>query len=168
MIYFRLERPSHCHPDLYKIISKCWAGDMNKRPDFTELRLVSLKFIYICLFVCLFVCCCWCVASLRVERMGMSVSGSLYPNLHIWMGQCLPSQTNRCIKIHQEPLCEGQGNSFFLSSYPIRICLLNPRFLKAFIRSDLLWENIPEFHLCIWSVETGPFWIFWFLQWLGG
>ena len=42
MIYFRLERPSHCHPDLYKIISKCWAGDMNKRPDFTELRLVSL------------------------------------------------------------------------------------------------------------------------------
>ena len=46
MIYFRLERPSHCHPDLYKIISKCWAGDMNKRPDFTELRLVRLKFIY--------------------------------------------------------------------------------------------------------------------------
>ena len=38
---YRLERPSHCHPDLYKIISKCWAGDMNKRPDFTELRLVS-------------------------------------------------------------------------------------------------------------------------------
>jgi hypothetical protein len=37
---YRLERPSHCHPDLYKIISKCWAGDMNKRPDFTELRQV--------------------------------------------------------------------------------------------------------------------------------
>ena len=41
---YRLERPSHCHPDLYKIISKCWAGDMNKRPDFTELRLVSCLF----------------------------------------------------------------------------------------------------------------------------
>ena len=39
---YRLERPSHCHPDLYKIISKCWAGDMNKRPDFSELRLVNL------------------------------------------------------------------------------------------------------------------------------
>ncbi len=38
---YRLERPSHCHPDLYKIIAKCWAGDMNKRPDFSELRLVS-------------------------------------------------------------------------------------------------------------------------------
>ena len=38
---YRLERPSHCHPDLYKIIAKCWSGDMNKRPDFAELRLVS-------------------------------------------------------------------------------------------------------------------------------
>ena len=38
---YRLERPSHCHPDLYKIIAKCWAGDMNKRPDFSELRQVS-------------------------------------------------------------------------------------------------------------------------------
>ena len=38
---YRLERPSHCHPELYKIISKCWAGDMNKRPDFTELRQVK-------------------------------------------------------------------------------------------------------------------------------
>ena len=37
---YRLERPSHCHPDLYKIIAKCWSGDMNKRPDFAELRLV--------------------------------------------------------------------------------------------------------------------------------
>merc|ERR1712198_761214 len=32
---YRLERPGHCHPELYKIIAKCWAGDMNKRPDFT-------------------------------------------------------------------------------------------------------------------------------------
>ena len=38
---YRLERPSHCHPELYKIIAKCWAGDMNKRPDFTELRQVG-------------------------------------------------------------------------------------------------------------------------------
>ena len=37
---YRLERPGHCHPELYKIIAKCWAGDMNKRPDFTELRQV--------------------------------------------------------------------------------------------------------------------------------
>ena len=37
---YRLERPSHCHPELYKIIHKCWAGDMNKRPDFTELKQV--------------------------------------------------------------------------------------------------------------------------------
>merc|ERR1712037_751728 len=42
---YRLERPSHCHPDLYKIISKCWAGDMNKRPDFTELRLELAKIV---------------------------------------------------------------------------------------------------------------------------
>ena len=44
---YRLERPSHCHPDLYKIISKCWAGDMNKRPDFSELRLVSFPFFLV-------------------------------------------------------------------------------------------------------------------------
>jgi serine/threonine protein kinase len=42
---YRLERPSHCHPDLYKIISKCWAGDMNKRPDFTELRQELAKLL---------------------------------------------------------------------------------------------------------------------------
>jgi len=35
---YRLERPAHCHPELYLIIQKCWAGDMNKRPDFSELR----------------------------------------------------------------------------------------------------------------------------------
>lgn len=37
---YRLERPAHCHPDLYHIIQKCWLGDMNKRPDFAELRKV--------------------------------------------------------------------------------------------------------------------------------
>ena len=39
---YRLERPAHCHPDLYLIIQKCWAGDMNKRPDFSELRKVFI------------------------------------------------------------------------------------------------------------------------------
>ena len=38
---YRLERPAHCHPDLYAIIQKCWLGDMNKRPDFSELRKVT-------------------------------------------------------------------------------------------------------------------------------
>lgn len=42
---YRLERPSHCHPDLYKIIAKCWSGDMNKRPDFTELRQELAKLL---------------------------------------------------------------------------------------------------------------------------
>ena len=37
---YRLERPAHCHPDFYLIIQKCWLGDMNKRPDFSELRKV--------------------------------------------------------------------------------------------------------------------------------
>ena len=40
---YRLERPAHCHPDLYAIIQKCWLGDMNKRPDFSELRKVTSK-----------------------------------------------------------------------------------------------------------------------------
>ena len=42
---YRLERPGHCHPDLYHIIQKCWAGDMNKRPDFSELRKVSPRLV---------------------------------------------------------------------------------------------------------------------------
>ena len=37
---YRLERPAHCHPDLYQTITKCWLGDMNRRPDFSELRKV--------------------------------------------------------------------------------------------------------------------------------
>ena len=37
---YRLERPAHGHPDLCAIIQKCWLGDMNKRPDFCELRKV--------------------------------------------------------------------------------------------------------------------------------
>lgn len=42
---YRLERPGHCHPDLYHIIQKCWAGDMNKRPDFSELRKELAKLL---------------------------------------------------------------------------------------------------------------------------
>jgi len=42
---YRLERPAHCHPDLYLIIQKCWAGDMNKRPDFSELRKEIAKLL---------------------------------------------------------------------------------------------------------------------------
>lgn len=42
---YRLERPAHCHPDLYLIIQKCWAGDMNKRPDFSELRKELAKLL---------------------------------------------------------------------------------------------------------------------------
>ena len=38
---YRLERPAHCHPDLYQTITKCWLGDMNRRPDFSELRKVT-------------------------------------------------------------------------------------------------------------------------------
>ena len=44
---YRLERPGHCHPDLYHIIQKCWAGDMNKRPDFSELRKVSHRLVFV-------------------------------------------------------------------------------------------------------------------------
>jgi len=42
---YRLERPAHCHPDLYAIIQKCWLGDMNKRPDFSELRKELAKLL---------------------------------------------------------------------------------------------------------------------------
>ena len=56
---YRLERPAHCHPDLYHIIQKCWLGDMNKRPDFAELRKVlniqDIKILVICLTATLIV-----------------------------------------------------------------------------------------------------------------
>jgi serine/threonine protein kinase len=43
---YRLERPAHCHPQLYNlIIQKCWSGDMNKRPDFSELRKELAKLL---------------------------------------------------------------------------------------------------------------------------
>jgi len=42
---YRLERPAHCHPDLYQTITKCWLGDMNRRPDFSELRKELAKLL---------------------------------------------------------------------------------------------------------------------------
>jgi hypothetical protein len=35
---YRLERPSHCRTELFRVISKCWNADPNKRPDFGALR----------------------------------------------------------------------------------------------------------------------------------
>lgn len=35
---YRLERPPHCKLELYQLISRCWAHDPHKRPDFGELR----------------------------------------------------------------------------------------------------------------------------------
>ncbi|KAJ9591736.1 hypothetical protein L9F63_001672, partial [Diploptera punctata] len=35
---YRLERPSHCRIELFRIISRCWHSDPNKRPDFASLR----------------------------------------------------------------------------------------------------------------------------------
>lgn len=52
---YRLERPAHCHPDLYAIIQKCWLGDMNKRPDFSELRKVTSIFKTKTKSVCLWI-----------------------------------------------------------------------------------------------------------------
>lgn len=35
---YRLERPSHCRTELFRVISRCWNADPNKRPDFAALR----------------------------------------------------------------------------------------------------------------------------------
>ncbi|XP_043208185.1 mucin-5AC-like [Amphibalanus amphitrite] len=35
---YRLERPDHCHPQLYQLASSCWAAEPSWRPTFTELR----------------------------------------------------------------------------------------------------------------------------------
>lgn len=35
---YRLERPSHCRMELFRVISRCWHSDPNKRPTFAELK----------------------------------------------------------------------------------------------------------------------------------
>lgn len=35
---YRLERPSHCKPELHRVMSRTWASDPNQRPTFSELR----------------------------------------------------------------------------------------------------------------------------------
>ncbi|KDR17831.1 Tyrosine kinase receptor Cad96Ca [Zootermopsis nevadensis] len=35
---YRLERPGHCRIELFRVISRCWNADPNKRPDFAALR----------------------------------------------------------------------------------------------------------------------------------
>lgn len=34
----RLERPSHCRPEFYRLMSRCWHSDPLRRPDFGELK----------------------------------------------------------------------------------------------------------------------------------
>ena len=34
----RLERPSHCRSEFYRIMSRCWNNDPSRRPDFSELK----------------------------------------------------------------------------------------------------------------------------------
>lgn len=34
----RLERPSHCRPEFYRLMSRCWHSDPQRRPDFGELK----------------------------------------------------------------------------------------------------------------------------------
>ena len=34
----RLEQPDHCRPEFYRLMSRCWHSDPNRRPDFTELK----------------------------------------------------------------------------------------------------------------------------------
>ncbi|MPC30269.1 Tyrosine kinase receptor Cad96Ca [Portunus trituberculatus] len=35
---YRLERPEHCHQELYRIVTRCWHQDLNQRPSFTEIK----------------------------------------------------------------------------------------------------------------------------------
>lgn len=34
---YRLEKPEHCHREMYNIMYYCWDRDPNERPYFTEL-----------------------------------------------------------------------------------------------------------------------------------
>ncbi|KAF4521274.1 hypothetical protein B566_EDAN008477, partial [Ephemera danica] len=35
---YRLERPPHCRPELFRVVASCWMADPVRRPDFAELR----------------------------------------------------------------------------------------------------------------------------------
>lgn len=35
---YRLERPSHCRSELFRVISRCWQADPDRRPEFQTLR----------------------------------------------------------------------------------------------------------------------------------
>ncbi|XP_078050200.1 uncharacterized protein LOC144476820 [Augochlora pura] len=35
---YRLERPSHCRSELFRVISRCWHADPERRPEFQTLR----------------------------------------------------------------------------------------------------------------------------------
>ncbi|KZC12270.1 Tyrosine kinase receptor Cad96Ca [Dufourea novaeangliae] len=35
---YRLERPSHCRTELFRVISRCWQADPDRRPEFQTLR----------------------------------------------------------------------------------------------------------------------------------
>uniref|UniRef100_A0ABD2W0Q1 receptor protein-tyrosine kinase n=1 Tax=Trichogramma kaykai TaxID=54128 RepID=A0ABD2W0Q1_9HYME len=35
---YRLERPSHCRSELFRVISRCWHQDPDRRPEFASLR----------------------------------------------------------------------------------------------------------------------------------
>ncbi|XP_047738252.1 flocculation protein FLO11-like [Hyalella azteca] len=36
---YRLERPDHCKPELYRLLATCWQQDLNKRPTFHHLKI---------------------------------------------------------------------------------------------------------------------------------
>lgn len=36
---YRLDRPSHCRPELFRVITQCWHSEPSKRPTFAELKV---------------------------------------------------------------------------------------------------------------------------------
>lgn len=34
----RLERPNHCRPEFYRLMSRCWHNDPVRRPEFNEIK----------------------------------------------------------------------------------------------------------------------------------
>lgn len=35
---YRLERPSHCRSELFRVIARCWHADPDRRPEFQAVR----------------------------------------------------------------------------------------------------------------------------------